>query len=94
MIYSALMKMDAYSSFFTYPSLQPKTQAMLSVRIRMWQFLSFLGMVKKGMRIAIISKVVVLFPNLFLLLSVAIVMKGLGQNNWYPKVVLPSMSEP
>jgi hypothetical protein len=60
MIYSVLMKIDAYSSFFTYPSLHPKTQAMLSVWIRMWQFLSFSGMVKKGMIIAIISNVVVL----------------------------------
>ena len=51
-------------------------------------------MVRKGMRIANISRVVVLFPNLFPLLSVAMVMKGLGQSNWNPRMVLPSMSEP
>jgi nitrate reductase NapE component len=51
-------------------------------------------MVKKGMRIAIISNVVVLFPNLFPLLSIAVVMKGLGQKIWNPKVVFPSMSDP
>ncbi len=51
-------------------------------------------MVKNGIRIAIISKVVVLFPNLFPLLSIAVVMKGLDQNIWYPKVVLPLKSDP
>ncbi len=94
MIYRALMRIDAYSSFFTYPSLQPKTQAMLSVCIRMWQFLSFSGMGRKGMRSAIISNVVVLFPNLFPLLSMAVVMKGLGHQIWNPRVVFPSMADP
>ena len=51
-------------------------------------------MVKKGMRMANISKVVVLLPNLLPLLSFAMVMNGFGQSNWNPRMVLPSMSEP
>ncbi len=80
--YIVRIKMDANSSFFVYPSFMPNTQAMLSVRILMWQFRSFDRMRIKGRRIAIISRVVVLFPNRLSRLSLFFVMKFFGHHSW------------